>query len=595
MKVTQRGSALVIALLVAFILSLLGLSFMMMAQQESRIARNETVSAQALYAAEAGTRAVRQWFDRPGAGMEFPLIGEVDRSLRGILDETDPLDPLNVQAADGSPARPFYKQTSDQIFERPYRGGLEEMFIGFEGQPDIRIDDGGSVQAQAFLNRLSDTLFAAFPGADSGLQARISRVDIYAPPYVEGAVDWSRFGIATLEVTARIYDIAGNVGNVMAERQVRVVVGEVPYYTPFGPIHSCGDLSFDGPFNANWGTVTATGLVDPGTVVDNLDTVAQSVPRTIPAVARLDTLWAADVAAVASFMGAANTTDVPDPWLRILAGGDILTAPAGNQPWPPAAPPTSADKSNRMQSLPSVSCPDFDYEFWKSLALSGSPGVHYYAYVDTQAEVARFSENGVGPVRTFDALTGGRTGLHFFDTYDGRPPRDDSGDGVPDNLTDKVRVNLSWTSRGLIFLNAKNLEMLGGVAAGANVTFNAPGEPYLDVDGDVQYSTGDAHINLTYPTALGGSFSVSEDASGNRDAAGPGISAPASFHGIFFTSGSFSGTGSGRFYGSVIARGGVALSPTSPEFYWDASIHGDWPPVGLGLPRVFVESWRNRP
>ncbi len=591
---TERGSALVIALLVAFILSLLGLSFMMMAQQESRIARNETVSAQALYAAEAGARTVRQWFDQPTTGMEFPLIAEVDRSLRGILDETDPLDPVDVQAADGSPTRPFYKQTSNQLFERPYRGGLEEMFLGFPGQPDIRIDDGGSVQAQAFLNQLSDTLFAAFPGVDSGLQARISRIDVYAPPYVEGAVEWNRYGIATVEVTARIYDRAGNVGNVMAERQVRFVVGEVPYHTPYGPIHSCGDLTFDGPFPAHWGTVTATGTVDPGTVLGNLDTVDQSVPRTIPAVARLDTLWAADGAAIDAFMIAADGTDVPDPWLRVLAGGEIVTAPAGNQPWPPASPPVAADPSNRMQDLPSVSCPEFDYEFWKSLALSGSPGVHYYAY-DTVADDGRFREDGVGPLRTFDGFTGGENGLHFFDTEDGRPPRDDDGDGEPDNLTPAVNVNLSWTSRGLIYLNAENLNMLGGVAAGANVTFNAPGEPYLDLDGDLQYSFGDTHVNLGYPTVvLGAAVPVRNDG-GFYDPAGPGISATASFHGIFFNSGAFSATGTGRFYGSVIARGGVALSPTSPDFYWDASIHGDWPPAALGLPRVYIESWRTRP
>ena len=89
----QCGSALVIAILIAVILTLLGVSFLMMAETENRIASNERHAAQALYAAEAGARAVRSWFDRPETGLGFPPPAVVDRSLqvlggKGITEDT---------------------------------------------------------------------------------------------------------------------------------------------------------------------------------------------------------------------------------------------------------------------------------------------------------------------------------------------------------------------------------------------------------------------------------------------------------------------------------------------------------------------------
>jgi Tfp pilus assembly protein PilX len=96
----ERGSALVIALLVAVILMLLGIAFLLMGETENRIAQNEKRSAQAFYVAEAGARAVKRWFDRPGTGLRFPAPGVVDRTHRKILDETDPEDPAKATAAD---------------------------------------------------------------------------------------------------------------------------------------------------------------------------------------------------------------------------------------------------------------------------------------------------------------------------------------------------------------------------------------------------------------------------------------------------------------------------------------------------------------
>ena len=61
----ERGSALVIAVLVTVILTLLGVAFLLMGETENKIAENEKLSAQALYFGEAGVRVVKRWFDRP--------------------------------------------------------------------------------------------------------------------------------------------------------------------------------------------------------------------------------------------------------------------------------------------------------------------------------------------------------------------------------------------------------------------------------------------------------------------------------------------------------------------------------------------------
>ena len=73
---------MILALLVAFIVSLLGLSFLMMSETERRIARNERFSTLALYGAESGARLVKRWFDRPEGFIKFPAVGVTDRKPR---------------------------------------------------------------------------------------------------------------------------------------------------------------------------------------------------------------------------------------------------------------------------------------------------------------------------------------------------------------------------------------------------------------------------------------------------------------------------------------------------------------------------------
>ena len=98
------------------------------------------------------------------------------------------------------------------------------------------------------------------------------------------------------------------------------------------------------------------------------------------------------------------------------------------------------------------------------------------------------------------------------------------------------------------------------------VTVRPPGEPFLDLDLDGAYDSGERYINLDYP-ALASEVSdpVKTDTSNGaavRDERGPAIvDVPVSFQGIFYITGFFEATGTGTFYGSVIALQGVTQSP----------------------------------
>jgi hypothetical protein len=598
----ERGSALVIAILVTVILAMLGISFLLMGETESRIAQNEHFAAQALYAAESGTRIVQRWFDNPGGAIHYPdQYSYLRGNLRRILDETDPYNASVAHLTDGPTGTwPFYKGATTEYFERPYRGSLEDSLLGMEDGPDVRIDkDDSSINAPVFLADLSQTLFGEFPG--SGLRTRISRIDIFAPPYIQVGGNWQRYGLGTIKVVAQIYRDDGS-DRVVAEREVQTVISEIPYRGPYGPLHSCTDLSFvcrPGEFTVHWGTIAAAQeLKLSGPSPDYVD-VPLGLPRSIPPAPPIDALWgAADPASMTAFEAAFSGIAVDDPWLRALAGINIVDAPVGQQSVLPTSDPATrcCDHSNMVQDLPLVGCPLYDYVTWKRIATTGGADVFYYEWVNADL----FKENGTGLVRQFKDITNGAEGVFFFDTKTGLPPEDTDGDGVFNNLTPAIVVqSTAWDFQGFLYLNAESLKI--DQVSGSSVTLRPPGELYLDTDGNDAYDPGESWINLSYPATLADPVLIDPtDTYGSLvmyNDRGPEITGvPVSFRGILFNSGYFEATGTGRIYGSVIARQGVTQaaddgSLPTPEIYWDATIAGDWPPPGWKVPRVVATAW----
>lgn len=626
----ERGSALIVAVLVMVILTLLGISFLLLAETENRIAENERRAAQALYFAESGARSVVQWFQRPGdpGNLVTPPAAALDRTLRKVDDDGDPATPPHDQ--DGS-TWPRYKQGIDangdgfdDFFDRPYRFDLRNTFLGTEDGPDVRIDAAAGGAGRLFLDAFSDVLLGGFPDAGAGVRARILRIDVYAPPYLNIGGAWTRYGVATVKVIGRIVRTVSGTDEVLAERMVKVVLGEIPYATPFGPLHSCRELAFQGPLTVAWGAVTA---VDEVRLDPDHTRIPASFPREIPAGTRVDLLWGYDSGNFAAYRDAiaAGGRVLEDPWLRVLAGGAIVGAPAGlTQPypfaWTPGNPLLSGQfpahepgldgtHSNLFQGMELVGCPELDYELWKSIATSGQEGVEYYAW---DAGAGGFRRDGVGAPQSFRVLTdldpsdpSRRPAVRFFDTADGLPPHDDDADGSFDNLTPAIAIDGgTWSSQGVIVVNARTVRMSAVIGRPAPMRF--PGEPFQDSNQNGRWDAGEGWVNLRYPAAVGGSFradaadGLQDDgttAAPVRNARGPLATENVAMNGILFTSGLFEVTGGGGtvHYGSVIARGGIVQpNPLSPSarIYWAEGIRtGDWPPADWGLPRVTATRW----
>jgi hypothetical protein len=610
----QRGFAMVLALLITLVMTLLGMAFLLMSETENRIAENERTSAQALYFAEAGVRVVESWFDTdfPSGALMPPTAGVIDLTRREI-DDGDPSTPTHFQ--DGG-TWPRYKQNvdldfdgSDDLFRRPFRGGpgdLRHALLGTKEGPDISID-AASPLARTYLDSFSEALVPAYPaGGAAGVRARISRIDLYAPPYVDLNGAWTRHGMATIAVEATILRTVGGADQVLARRTVKAVLNEIPYYAARAPLQSGGPVTYNGDLKVHWGPLLAAGT---GDLSDPFDArIPASHPRDLPGGLNVDLVWGhAQDGLFLSYKTHAEGGVVPDPWFRYFGTGPILDAPnASVQPEPYVPPPdpddtVPADHSNLFQNLPLGAAANFNYDLWKQIATSKRRGLHYYVWVDGSS----FSENGTGPEKTFVEITDGQEGVFFFDTRDRKAPEDGDGDGRYDNLTPPIIVNGgTWGTRGLIYLNCERIQVKN--VTGRPATFNAPGEVFQDKNPDGHFDPAvENWLNLTYPTTLTDPFVLTADDAlqddgtmgtiAVRNRIGPTIDDNAAVWGIFFNSGTFDASGgNATFYGSVVAESGIVQTEPgtpAPDIYWDDRLPTEWPPATWTLPRVAVARW----
>jgi hypothetical protein len=617
----ERGSALVIAVLIMAVLTLLGVSYLLMADTENRIAENEKLSAQALYFAEGVTREVKRWFDRPpytaagGANLTRPTIAVMDRTKRNI--DTDGAGPSAEVPADGTAARPFYKMGvdldgdgNDDIFDKPYRTELKDMFVGTLANPDIEMDRTKNAATATFLDALSEKVMPGFPAGAAGILARVMKIDIYAPPYLDGGGGtWIRYGIATVSTQVQILRNPGTPDQqLLADRTVTVVLNETPFAAAFGPLHSCDELGWNNAFKVHWGPATVSAKGDlPTTAFTGM---SKSIPRDLPATPRLDLLHGH-----LSPSGDGTWTDlksnlegrtIDDPWFRFFAGLDVVNwSTLGS---PQVNPPVvlDPDQSNQFQNYPNVPCPEFNYETWKSIARSGGSDVHYFAW-DPATGGMYFKENGTGGAADFETLTDGKTGLFFFDTQDGIAPHDFDASNVAANLTPTITISSGgYGTRGLLYVNTVLWRVAG--SPGRPATFTFPGEPFRDSNENGVKDATEDYINLRYPvTDINDPLVVD-----STDTFDPSIPPPASPHviwnatgpkithdavvwGILYVTGQFEAGGTPYYDGSVVTYAGTetgAKTVGTASFYWDPTITDHWPPAGWDLPRVIVTRWQ---
>ena len=620
----EQGSALIIATLVAVILSLLGISYLMMAQTESTIAENERNGAMALYVAEAGGRLVVNWFNDPSAaGYLVPTSGQIDRTLRLIDDDNNPATQRVLQ--DGSGGLPRYKQGTNAIFDRPYRPGLQDAYIGVEtgstGVVSQAAQGPDLVVTQAFLDTLNNTLFPNFPS--STLRAKITRIEIYSPPILNLGGQNQRMGIATVKIIGGVLLYPGTANErQIATRVVKAVVNEIPVPGPVGPLQSCATLNYTGDFKIHWGAGSSQGNASiPGTSQNNMDNkvntgmpYALNDPFTYVNGAYTLAQWAADH----------DTKPLEDPWFKFIAGGTVSAAtgipapnPADPQPWPFTAPGNEGtDHSNIFQNTV-INCPTFDYAMWKSIAQTGDRNHFYYKY-DTGGN---FKLDGAGTSVSFVSATSGKGGLFFFDTVDSLPPNGLLYTDALSNLTPDIDIPSAsgWNGvAGFVYLNSKTWASEGAGNTGSLQTIVPPGEPF----------DGSGFVNLDYPSGGGTSltstpkisnaaakFKVFTDPSTGevwctdattcttasqvgsgvpvRDDNGLPFQDTVVLDGVLYTSGAFSAKGNANYFGSLVAQQGVLDGGGTPGFYFDERlIKGQWPPKGLNIPRVIVTAWQ---
>jgi hypothetical protein len=610
----ERGSALLISVLIMVILTLLGISYLMLAQTESQIAENQLNAQQALFVAESGARTVLNWFNDPtGTGYKVPTVAQMNRSIRWY-DHDANAGTANVKGIAGDAAKPIYRDGTDDPFDKAYRGSNAMAFLGEESHagdegPDVRIDAAAGGAQATFLNDLNGTLFPNYPSPNK--RARITRIEVYSPPIIDLSGQKVRFGIATVKVTAGVFLYPGSAQErQVAQRVTKAVVSEVPYPGDFGPLTSCNFLSTSGDLQVHWGFINAAAnfqfntssmnnKMDSGFPYD--DSGAPGFPDTHVTGAEL-----------ASFI-AANDNSIEDPWFGSKAGGQILSnsgTPLGNQAPQPFGFSctgvndgncTDDDHSNLFQNLgfSTIPCPDLDYNFWRQIALSGIKNAYYYKYVS--GGNFRLNGDASSPLINVNDATSGRTGLFFFDTSNGQAPTDANGDGIYENLTADVTFTSGWNSAGFIFMNASTLTSQGLGNSPPTRVMYAPGEPYIESNGTDGWQSGEIFLDLTYPTVnptTKPNFTKLTTATTGRAARGPNVNGDVHMAGVIYNSGYWNAKGNGRFFGSIITKQGIVEAgggpAGTPDIWFDTCLKDKcWPPPSLKLPRVIPTSWEN--
>jgi len=272
----ERGSALLVSLMVIAGLSLLGLGFVAISETETAIAKNQLAMTQTQAVAEAGARLVVEWFQDPAWAQ-----------TNGGLPSNDATVNVNLTAIKttrvAGPNTGVYRPNAQvRLLDKPYRPDFVNRFYGDENSADLIIN---RTTDSTTIDTVNNVLLG--PNAEDKRDGEITEIKIYAPPIVGGTltangaatnadgtpqrfwVGGQRFGVATIKATATSFRDRTLTGaakmaaaNIAATHSVRLVIGEFPLPIPGGPIQSNTSISFGGDFIVHWGNETSTGTLN---------------------------------------------------------------------------------------------------------------------------------------------------------------------------------------------------------------------------------------------------------------------------------------------------------------------------------------------
>jgi hypothetical protein len=267
----DRGSALLVSLMVIVGLSLLGLGFVALSETEATIAKNEQQALQTQAIAEAGAKLVVEWFQDPIWAVS---TGGAPANNAGTNPNLAAIKISRFYGSTGGSG--IYKPNSNTyLFDKPYRPAPGDRFYGAEQNPDIRIN---GINDKPTIDRVNAFVLGTNGYDTAG--GEIYEIGVYAPPMINNVLTpdpanasnlfWVgngvRYGVATVKVTAvqlRDTSITSTAryapSNIKTQHSVKIVVGEIPLPIPGGPIQSNASISFGGDFIVHWGMETATG------------------------------------------------------------------------------------------------------------------------------------------------------------------------------------------------------------------------------------------------------------------------------------------------------------------------------------------------
>src|SRR5436190_24186148 len=134
----DRGSALLVSLMVIVGLSLLGLGFVAISETESAIAKNQQNALQTQAIAESGARVVAEWLQDPtwaetNAGMpQNSVVGPL-----GTIPSAGAIKTLRSITGYSGVYKP---RTATRLCDKPFRPNNDDRFFGDEDHADIIIN-----------------------------------------------------------------------------------------------------------------------------------------------------------------------------------------------------------------------------------------------------------------------------------------------------------------------------------------------------------------------------------------------------------------------------------------------------------------------
>ena len=426
----QRGSALLVTLMVTVILSLLGVAYLNMSDTENKISVNERDAKQTVYIAQLGAKMAVEWFNDP-----LPNASCTNCNSIAYLPTRAELTWNNIPAG----GLPFYYKNGSTgsnvsgniMFDRPFRGSPKDTLRGTETTPDVYVTDNTPTSTgNAYLRRINDMLNIEKVGGSPNTSAtanmdlygntRITDLRVYAPPFLNG----TRYGVGTVRATATKFEGYATTSQPISSRYVYITLNEIRFPAPTGPLTAKGSINFNGNVFVHWGEVLSYDSIDVQHV-NNGNAPPLSIPWD-------DHITPANIGDFGSASGRTSSSSkwaalfgqdmqaslkYEDLWFRIRSAGEQIQFPSSGGVVPctdlsgdvmphPDSPP--ADKNtwqyrcespDQRQMFPwdgstamakdatrptnqfrwdrTTIIPDIDYNTWKKVAQGRGKTLHY--------------------------------------------------------------------------------------------------------------------------------------------------------------------------------------------------------------------------